>query len=107
MKYEFATLPVFDKELKRLAKKHKSLKEDILSLQKDIEKTPNMGISLGDGLKKIRLKITSKGKGKSGGGRVVTHNLIISKSSQKITFVFLWDKGEIKNVDIKILKQLL
>lgn len=107
MKFEFGTLPIFDKELKRLSKKHKSLKEDINDLKKEIKKNPNIGVSLGGGIKKIRLAITSKGTGKSGGARVISKNVIISKSHKKITFVFLWDKGEIENVDIKILKKYL
>jgi hypothetical protein len=107
MKYEFVETAIFEKELKRLSKKYKSLKEDIQKLKIEIEETPDLGINLGDGFKKIRMSITSKGKGKSGGGRVVTQNIIISKEEQKIIMVILWDKSEINNVDIKILKQLL
>ena len=107
MRFEFIGTAVFAKELKRLSKKHKSLKKDVALLEKEIAKNPNIGVNLGSGLKKIRLKITSKDKGKSSGARVVTQNLIISKSHKKITFVFIWDKAEMENVDIKILKQLL
>lgn len=102
MLYQF-----LEKEVKRLSKKHKSLKADILSLQKELESNPNMGVNLGDGFKKIRLKITSKGKGKSGGGRVIAKTFVICESQQKITFVFLWDKTEIDNVNLKFLKDLL
>ena len=107
MKFEFVETKIFDKELKRLSKKYKSLKNDIQNLKTEIEENPNLGVNLGDGFKKIRISITSKGKGKSGGGRVVTQTVIISKSEQKIIMVLLWDKSEIENVDIKILKQLL
>lgn len=107
MKFEFEALPVFEKELKRLAKKHKSLKKDIALLEKEIEENPNIGVNLGGGLRKIRIAITSKGTGKSGGARIVTQNIIINKSHKKITYIFLWDKSEIENVDIKILKQYL
>lgn len=71
MKFEFVETADFSRELKCLAKKHKSLKKDILSLKMNIEENPDIGVDLGHGFKKIRLKITSKGKGKSGGGRVV------------------------------------
>ena len=66
MKFEFVETAIFEKELKRLSKKHKSLKEDILNLKNKIEENPDLGINLGNGFKKIRLSITSKGKGKSG-----------------------------------------
>ena len=38
----------------------------------DLEQNPLLGTDLGDGLRKVRMKITSKGKGKSGGARVIT-----------------------------------
>ncbi len=107
MKFEFVETPIFEKELKRLSKKHKSLKEDMQKLKTQIEENPDLGTNLGDGFRKIRISITSKGRGKSGGGRVVTQNVIISKEEQKIIMVILWDKSEIETVDIKILKQLL
>ena len=107
MKFDFVETEIFEKELKRLAKKYKSLKLDIENLKTEIEDNPNIGINLGDGFKKIRISITSKGKGKSGGGRVVTQTVIISKVEQKIIMVLLWDKSEIENVDIKILKKLI
>lgn len=107
MNFEFRTLPVFEKELKRLSRKYKSLKQDMLLLQKDLEKNPDLGVDIGHGLKKIRLAISSKGRGKSGGARVITKNIIIRKSHLTITFVFLWDKSEFEDVDIRILKKFL
>jgi hypothetical protein len=107
MKFEFLETTIFEKELKRLSKKHKSLKEDLLNLKNEIEDNPDLGINLGNGFKKIRLSITSKGKGKSGGARVVTQTVIISQHEQKIIMVILWDKSEIENIDVKILKELI
>jgi hypothetical protein len=107
MKFEFVETSIFEKELKRLSKKHKSIKEDIRNLMNTIEENPNIGVDLGNGFKKIRMSITSKGKGKSGGARVVTQNIIINKEEHKIIMVILWDKSEVENVDIKILKDLI
>src|SRR5690606_27255171 len=107
MNYEFRSLPVFEKELKRLTKKYKSLKQDVLTLQKDLEKEPDLGVDIGHGFKKIRLAISSKGKDKRGGARVITKNIIIRKSHLVITFVFLWDKSEMENVDMRILRRFV
>ncbi|WP_396211770.1 type II toxin-antitoxin system RelE/ParE family toxin [Flavobacterium sp.] len=107
MKFEFVETSIFEKELKRLSKKHKSIKEDIRNLMNTIEENPDIGVDLGNGFKKIRMSITSKGKGKSGGARVVTQNIIINKEEHKIIMVILWDKSEVENVDIKILKDLI
>jgi len=57
---------------KPLLKKHHSLSKDLLNLEKELTKTPQLGTSLGHDAYKIRLKISSKGKGKSGGARVIS-----------------------------------
>ena len=72
MNYKHQHSPTFEKELKALSKKYKSLREDIEKLKKEIEENPLLGTSLGGGYKKIRLNITSKNQGKSGGARVIT-----------------------------------
>lgn len=107
MKYNFLETSFFEKELKRLAKKHRSLKSDIENLQKDIENNniPDFD-DLGNGLKKIRLKVTSKNKGKSGGARVVTQEIIINTSDATILMVAIWDKAELPNVKTTILKKI-
>jgi len=56
----------FEKELKRLIKKFPSLKAEFIQLVKNIELNPNLGIALDNNCYKIRLAITSKGKGKLG-----------------------------------------
>jgi mRNA-degrading endonuclease RelE of RelBE toxin-antitoxin system len=45
--YKVVSTRVFEKELKRLAKKYKSLKEDITALSEDLEATPAQGTPLG------------------------------------------------------------
>lgn len=57
----------FLKDLKRLAKKYKSLRDDYAGLLASLKENPLMGTDLGNGTRKIRLAIASKGNGKSGG----------------------------------------
>jgi mRNA-degrading endonuclease RelE of RelBE toxin-antitoxin system len=108
MDYKFVETSFFEKELKRLAKKHSSLKVDIEKLQDDIlnNRLSNYD-DLGNGLKKIRLKITSKGKGKSGGARVVTQETIVSITDKTVLMVAIWDKSEIPNIKTAILKEIV
>ncbi|MFT3884823.1 MAG: hypothetical protein QM724_05150 [Flavobacteriales bacterium] len=73
MSFEVIPLRPFEKQLKRLVKKYPSLKAEIAALTGRLEKDPQQGTSLGRKCYKIRLAITSKGSGKSGGARVVTH----------------------------------
>ena len=73
MKYNILYSSYFEKEFKKLVKKHKSLKSDIVLLLDSLQENPTQGISLGKHCYKIRLAISSKGKGKSGGARVITN----------------------------------
>jgi mRNA-degrading endonuclease RelE of RelBE toxin-antitoxin system len=72
MNYKIETTNNFIKEIKPLAKKYRSLKIDLLALNESLRQNPAQGVSLGQGCYKIRLQISSKGKGKSGGARVIT-----------------------------------
>ena len=73
MNYNILSIPPFDRQLKRLSKKYPSLKSDHINLLEDLEIKPRQGKSLGNKCYKIRMPIGSKGKGKSGGTRVITH----------------------------------
>lgn len=64
---------VFEKETKLLSKKYKSLKSDIFEIAEELKSNSHLGKSLGDNTYKIRLGISSKNKGKSGGGRIITY----------------------------------
>lgn len=76
MSYNIKTVPDFDKEAKRIAKKHKGIKQDISKLIDDLEENPFLGIHLGQNVYKIRLAISGTNKGKSGGARVITYIMI-------------------------------
>jgi mRNA-degrading endonuclease RelE of RelBE toxin-antitoxin system len=94
----------FEKELKRLIKKFPSLKAEFIKLVKNIELNPNLGIALGNNCYKIRLAITSKGKGKSGGARVITHLYV---SSETIYLLTVYDKSEKSNLTNTELNELI
>lgn len=65
------------------------------------------GADLGMGLRKIRMKIEAKGKGKSGGARVITHNAIISVHEERITLLTIYDKSEQESISDAELMDLL
>jgi hypothetical protein len=66
MSYKVVTLDNFRKETRRLIRKHPSLQKELFELGKELIESPELGTSLGSNGYKIRLPITSKGKGKSG-----------------------------------------
>ena len=90
MPHTIKTVPNFDHEMKRLSKKYVSLKNEYKVLIEDLEKNPELGDHLGNGIYKVRIGIASKGKGKSGGARVIT----FLKTKQKTIFLLsIFDKG--------------
>ncbi len=80
MSSEVTVLRPAEREIKRLAKKYPSLKNDLAELFKALMDDPKQGTPLGRGCFKIRLKISSKNAGKSGGGRVISHVLVEDES---------------------------
>lgn len=72
----------FDRQFKRLAKKYKSLLDDYLTFSNELKKNPFQGSELGSGVRKIRMAISSKGKGKSGGARVLTLTMLVSGDAE-------------------------
>jgi mRNA-degrading endonuclease RelE of RelBE toxin-antitoxin system len=74
MSYKVRTIPNFEKALKRLAKKYPSLKLEYVALLDSLEQNPEQGTPIGNHCFKIRIAIASKGKGKSGGARVISPN---------------------------------
>lgn len=107
MKYGIKPVPSFLKELKRLSKRYVSIKEDVLALGRSLQMNPNQGVDLGRGLRKIRMVITSKGRGKSGGVRVITLNVVFDADSVEILLVSIYDKTERENITMKEIETLL
>ena len=104
MSFNVLTTSDFIKDSKRLVKKHRSLKSDILDLIASLEENPAQGTPIGHDCYKIRLAIKSKGKGKSGGARVITCVKIIDSNVFLLT---IYDKSEQDNISDKELRELL
>lgn len=104
MSYSVITLPPFDKQAKRLIKKYPSLKNELASLIGSLKNDPNQGTSLGNNCFKVRMAVASKGKGKSGGARVITHLYV---SEETVILLALYDKAEQSNISDAAIKELL
>lgn len=115
MKAEIRITNNFSKRAKSLIKKYPSLFNQLEALEKTLTDTPQLGTPLGSDSYKIRLSIKSKGKGKSGGARVITHvdGEVVGKVEKgtdgKITVYLLtiYDKSETASISIKELKELI
>ena len=104
MSYKVEVTSYFKKQAKRLIKKYPSLKTELIELFETLEKDPNIGSALGKGCFKIRIAISSKSKGKSGGARIITHIQLINN---KVYVLSIFDKSEQDNLTDTELQELL
>ena len=104
MNYNVIVTPNFNKEAKRLKKKFPSLKNELAELILLLENEPFQGIPLGQNCYKIRIAIVSKGKGKSGGARIISYISIIR---ERVYLLSIYDKSEQQDVSNSELNSLL
>lgn len=104
MNYKIKTLPRFEKELKRLVKKYPSLKKEYILLIKTLQENPELGKAIGNNCYKVRIAIASKGRGKSGGARVITY---LQVADTTVFLLSIYDKSEQENIPDKELAELL
>ena len=100
MSFNIIPTPPFERELKKLSKKHVSLKKDFITLLTNLKQNALMGVSIGNDCYKIRLAITSKNKGKSGGARIVTYVQIVNESIYLLSIYDKSDQSTISDDDI-------
>lgn len=104
MSYNIIAVPEFIKQVKKLGKKYRSIKDDLSTLFEELELNPTLGTPLGDNCYKVRLAIKSKGKGKSGGARVITHIII---ENETIYLLSIYDKSEKESISDNEITSLL
>ncbi len=90
MSYKIINTGPFAKEFKKLSAKYPSLKNDFRQFLDVITINPAMGSPLGNNCFKIRLAISSKGKGKSGGARIITYEVTQKK---EVVLISIYDKS--------------
>jgi mRNA-degrading endonuclease RelE of RelBE toxin-antitoxin system len=119
--------PSFDAELKKLAKKYPSLPQKVEELIIQLRQSPFIGnvIPASGGVRKIRIADESKGKGKSGGFRVLSYaisdeklkEIKVSNTLEKeiekekpeylITLLSIYDKSEYADIAGSSLKKFV
>lgn len=115
MNYRIIAIDNFKKEAKPLIKKYPSLKSELESLQEQLLENPRMGVMITENVYKIRLAVKSKGRGKSGGMRVITfiweiavENIADEDNSETIIFLAsIYDKSDEENISDNDIKYLI
>lgn len=107
MKIKFETLTEFEKDLKRLLKKYRTLESDLDDVRKDLNDEPGAHPPFsfridGLGIKTCVIKIKKiasdsfKGRGRNSGFRLI---YAWFESEQRIVFVELYHKNDKENED--------
>ena len=107
MNFEIQTTSYFDTEAKRLAKRHRSFIDDLQDFQKSLLENPYQGTELSPGIRKIRLTIDSKGRGKSGGARVITFNYLVDEKNGVVILLLLYDKADASSIKINVVRKII
>lgn len=114
MNVRVETAESFKRVVKPLLKKYPSLRGELNALEGKLLVNPTMGTPLGHRAYKIRLAIRSKGKGKSGGARVITYlqyEVIVSADQREnsliVNLIAIFDKSETESISEKELKSLI
>lgn len=107
MTYDFRPSPDFERQAKKLAKHYPSFKKDLLLFLESLKADPWQGVDLGNGIRKVRMTISSKGRGKSGGARVITMNVNVDVEKMIIALLYIYDKAEMANVSDQFLHQII
>ena len=107
MSFEIQTTSYFDTEAKRLAKRHRSFIDDLQEFQKNLLDNPYQGTELSPGIIKIRLTIDSKGRGKSGGARVITFTYLVDEQNGVVILLLLYDKADASSIKMNVVRQII
>jgi len=93
----------FLKEVKKLSKKFKFIKDDLKQAVDEINSKNSIGVSIGYDLYKKRVKNSSIPTGKSGGFRVI----IYKRFKDSIVLLTIYSKTQKENLSDNELKELL
>lgn len=107
MSFEIIATGPFEKKVKKLSKKYKSLKSDLGTVIEQLSENPQLGTPLGRQCYKVRFAIKSKNKGKSGGARIITYIRVLKETIFLLNIYDKSDKATISDKELKLLIELL
>lgn len=94
----------FNRAFRQLKKRYRSLPADLKELLLSLVENPLQGDELHDGMRKVRISIASKGKGKRGGGRVIIRLLL---NNTQLSFLYIYDKSDMANISDAFLDYII
>ena len=104
MSYQLILSPRFQQMGRRLSRKYVSFTADFVRLVDELKQQPTSGVALGRDCFKVRMRISSKGRGKSGGARVITCVKVVG---EKVYLLTIYDKSDQDSISDKERDELL
>lgn len=98
MNIEILTTKEFDRDFRRLAKRHRSLPDDLRGFVDDLRMQKIAGVELSPSIFKYRMAIKSKGQGKSGGARIISYEILLQEKGKTIYLLAVYDKSDRENI---------
>ena len=106
MSFEISTTSEFESQAKALQKRYRSFKSDLKDLVLSLKENPFQGVELSPGVRKIRMAIASKGRGKSGGARVITYTIVTAEMKGRVYLMNVYDKSDFSAVELSVIKKI-
>ncbi len=94
----------FQRAFKQLKKRYRSLPNDFARVLQSLQVNPYQGDELYDGMRKVRIAFTSKGRGKRGGGRIIIRLTI---DDTCLSFLYIYDKADMGSVSDAFLDDII
>lgn len=107
MSFEFVTSRYFDSEIKRLSKRYRNFKADMEEFRRSLRENPLQGVEIAPHVRKVRMAISDKGRGKSGGARVITFDALVSDQDGKLYLLLIYDKADTSNVKMNVVREII
>ena len=106
MNFEISPTYDFLVEAKKLKKRYRSFEDDLEDFKDSLQKNPFQGAELCPGIRKIRMAIASKGRGKAGSARVITAMAIVDETHGRIALLTIYDKQDADTVDLRVIRKM-
>lgn len=107
MSFEIITSEYADKAIKKLSKKYRSFDSDIKAFRESLKANPFQGDEIAPRIRKIRMSVASKGRGKSGGVRVITLNVLVSEQEGTVYLLLIYDKADASSVKMNVVMEMV
>lgn len=92
-------LSSFKRSLKPLLKKYRSFGLTIQALIESLRENPLQGTEPKENVRKLRVAIAEKNKGKSAGARVITYVVNQNEEGYEVRLLYIYDKSDVADID--------